>query len=69
MKKLALGLALCLAAACASEKKSAISDPSAPKAKTDCCAPAGGDCCSKDKASCSDKDAKTCPMADKKVQG
>jgi hypothetical protein len=68
MKKLALGLALCLAAACASEKKSAISDPSAPKAKAECCEH-GGDCSAKDKASCSEKDAKTCPMADKKVQG
>jgi hypothetical protein len=38
MKNIALGLALCLAAACASEKKSSMGDASTPNApKAECC--------------------------------
>jgi hypothetical protein len=67
MKKIALGLALCLAAACASEKKSSMSDPSAPTAtKAECCDKAGDKaCCDKNKADCQ----KTCPVTGQKVQG
>ena len=64
MKHLILGLALCLTAACATEKKTAMTDASQPagiECKTDCSKP----CCADKAAECSTK--KVCPVTGKEI--
>ncbi|MCE9596309.1 MAG: hypothetical protein K8S98_19120 [Planctomycetes bacterium] len=72
MKKIALGLALCLAAACASEKKSSMGDASSPAApKAECCSGEMKAGCDANKA-CEGKkecEGKVCPVTGQKVQG
>jgi hypothetical protein len=70
MKKIAVGLALCLAAACASDKKASMGDASTPNApKAECCSEKAGcetmkECDAAKKAECQ----KVCPVTGK-VEG
>lgn len=72
MKTIALGLALCLAAACASEKKASMGDASSPAApKAECCAEKAG-CDMKAKEGCEAKkecETKVCPVTGNKIEG
>ena len=66
MKTIALGLALCLAAACATEKKASMGDATAPTApKAECCD-------TKMKEGCEAKkecETKVCPVTGNKIEG
>jgi hypothetical protein len=72
MKKMLIGLALAgLTLACASEKKAAIDDSTAPSAMCGadctkpCCAGEKADCSAEQKAEC--KEQKTCPATGQKL--